>query len=75
MGGGVSKPSAGKCAALVSNGQRSARVAQYGSAPLLYLWVHEDGHGGHGIVLDVDQAIEIIDGLNDIIDDIEGVSA
>jgi hypothetical protein len=47
-------------------------VARYGRrAPLVHLWVHRDGEGGYGITLDYDQAVDLIEGINEVLDEIE----
>jgi len=71
----MSRPSAKDSVALVPNrdGRYNIRVARFGKAPLLHIWVHENGKGGKGIVLNAAEATEFVEGLNDLLDEIEGV--
>jgi hypothetical protein len=68
----VSKPTAKNCAVLVRHERWSTRAARVGKAPLVHIWVQEDGNGGRGMYLDVEAATELIEGLNDLLDEIEG---
>lgn len=68
----MSKPAPKNCAVLVQHQEYSVRAARCGLAPMVNLWVHEDGRGGKGMFLNVAQATELIEGLNDLLDEIEG---
>ena len=70
----MSKPSAKKCAVLIQHNEYNIRVARVGVGPLVEVWVHEDGNGGRGIILSVEQTEVLIEGLNDLLDEIEGWS-
>jgi hypothetical protein len=70
----MGRPSAKHSAAVVENkdGTHNIRVARFGKAPLVCVWLQEVGVGGKGIILDADEATELIEGLNDLLDEIEG---
>ena len=68
----MGKPTAKSCAVNIEHKGFSLRAARVGRGPLVQLWVHEDGNGGRGIILDVTQATDLIEGLNDLLDEIEG---
>lgn len=63
----MGKPSIGRCAVLLYSGENNIRVARVGGGPLVTVWVN-----GRGIILDVDQTEELIDGLDELLDEIEG---
>lgn len=67
----MGKPQASACTAIVRHKAHTVRVARFGRAPLLHLWVHKDGEGGTGIVLDFAEAEELIEGMNVLLDEIE----
>lgn len=69
-----SKARPDKCAVVIEHDEFSVRAYRVGIGPLIMLWVHEDGKGGRGIILDVEQSTELIEGLNDLLDEIEEVS-
>jgi hypothetical protein len=71
----MSRPSVKDCAAFVTNkdGRCNIRAARFGKAPLVHIWLHEVGAGGKSIILDAAQATELVEGLNDLLDQIEGV--
>lgn len=69
----MGKPSLANCALVLERGDFSLRVSRVGAGPLVSLWVHEHGNGGRGIILDVAEASELIECLNDLLDEIEGV--
>jgi hypothetical protein len=73
----MSRPARKDCAAFVENkdGTSNIRVARFGRAPLVHVWVHKLGEGGKGIILNVEEATDLVDGLNDLLDDIEGVES
>lgn len=65
------KPKADRCALVVEHEQYSVRLSRVGKGPLVLLWVHEDGNGGRGIILDVKQSDVVIEGWQDLLDEIE----
>lgn len=69
----MSRPQKSKCYVVVENqsGSHDVRVARFGNAPLVHLWVHQPGAGGTGIVLDYDESVELVEGLNDLLDELE----
>lgn len=67
----MGKPSAGQCPVIIRSGDYSIRAARVGKSPLVNIWVHEDGNGGRGILVRFDEAVEFIEGLNVILDEIE----
>lgn len=73
----MTRPSPKKCHAYVENhtGAFNIRAARVGKAPLVQVWVHEVGAGGRGIIMDYDEAVEFVEGLNDLLDEIEGESS
>lgn len=71
----MSKPSNKTLAVLIEHKEYSVRASRVGSGPLVNLWVGEHGNGGRGIILDVDQATELVEGLNDLLDEIEGLTS
>lgn len=70
----MGKPSVKACTAIVTNDPFSIRVARVGKGPLVAVWVHEDGNGGRGVVLDFDQTETLIEGLNLVLDEIDNDS-
>lgn len=71
----MGRPSASSCAVIIEHNEFSVRASRVGGGPLVSLWVHETGNGGRGIILDVPQAEELIEGLADLLDEIEGVTS
>lgn len=67
----MSKPATKNCAAIIEYNGRSVRIERVGKGPLVNLWVQEIGNGGRGIFLDVEQTEDLIEGLNDLLDEIE----
>lgn len=68
----MSKPATKNCAIVIEHGDFSIRLARVGKGPLVEVWVHEDGNGGRGMILDVEQSDRYIDAWQDLLDDIEG---
>ena len=58
-------------AVVIEHNEFSIRASRVGKGPLVTVWVHETGNGGRGIILDFDQAVEFIEGLNVLLDEIE----
>lgn len=71
----MGRPSTGRCSVVIENGRFSIRAARVGSGPLVEVWVHEKNNGGRGMILDFDQAVEFIEGLNLLLDEIESDSS
>ena len=71
----MTRPSKKDSVFLVENkdGRYNIRAARFGKAPLIHIWLHEVGAGGKGIILDAAEATEVVEGLNDLLDEIEGV--
>lgn len=67
----MGKPSVKACTAIITNDPFSIRVARVGKGPLVAVWVHEDGNGGRGVVLDYAQSETLIEGLNLVLDEID----
>lgn len=70
----MGKPSTNKCSVILEHNGHSIRASRVGTSPLIQLWTHESGNGGRGMILDFDQTVELIEGLNLLLDEIEGVS-
>lgn len=68
----MGRPSTSKCAVVIENDEFSIRAARVGKSPLVTVWVHEVGNGGRGMILDFAQTEELIEGLNLLLDEIEG---
>ena len=68
----MGKPTAPQSVVLVEHDEFSVRLARVGKGPLVPVWVHEDGNGGRGIILDVEQSDEVISAWQDLLDEIEG---
>jgi hypothetical protein len=64
----MSKPTGRNVRLIIEHDDFSVRLAR------VQIWVHEHGNGGRGIILDLDQSVEFVEGYNDLLDEIEGVS-
>lgn len=69
----LSRPAKHKCTAVVPNrdGSYDIRCSRVGKGPLIHVWVHQYGNGGRGIILGYEESLALIEGLNDIVDEIE----
>lgn len=67
----MSKPSTRSCSVIIEHDEYSVRACRVGSGPLINLWIHESGNGGRGMILDFEQTVELIEGLNLLLDEIE----
>lgn len=68
----MSRPTKSRCKVHVEAGDRDLRIARYGKGPLAHLWVSQPGDNyGLGIILDVEQADQVIDALVDLLNEIE----
>jgi hypothetical protein len=67
----MGKPSRASSAVLIEHDECSIRVSRVGRGPLVSVWVHENGNGGRGMILDVAGVEELMDGLDDLLDEIE----
>jgi len=70
----VGKPSAANSRVLIEHEGYSIRLARVGRGPLVQIWVHEDGNGGRGMILDVAQSDILLDGYADLLDEIDNES-
>lgn len=68
----MSKPSAKNSVIVIEDGDFSIRLSRVGKSPVVCVWVHEQGNGGRGMLLDVDQSDAMIEAWQDLLDDIEG---
>lgn len=69
----MGKPTEAGSALVIRNGDFSLRLARVGQGPLIQFWVHQDGNGGRGMIVDVAEATEVVEVLNDLLDEIEEV--
>lgn len=67
----MGKPTAANCVVIVENGEFSIRLSRVGKGPLVQVWVHEDGNGGRGIILDIENSDAVISAWQDLLDEIE----
>lgn len=68
----MSRPSVAKAAFTIDSGRGfDVRGERVGKGPLVSLWVSEHGCRSCGIILNVAQAAELIEALNDLLDEIE----
>jgi len=65
------KRAAKDCVVVIENDPYSIRASRVGVGPLVNIWVHEDGNGGRGMILDFEQTEELIEGLNVLLDEID----
>lgn len=69
----MGKPSEKNCVCIITSPDEkfSIRLARVGKGPLVEIWVHEDGHGGRGMILDVEDSDIFIEEWQDLLDEIE----
>lgn len=71
----MSKPSAKRCAVVIEHNEFSIRLSRVGNGPLVSVWVSEHSNGGRGIILDVAQSDEFIEGWQEVLDQIDNEAA
>lgn len=73
----MTRPSRVQSFAIIPNTHETheIRLCQVGKGPLAQLWVQETGGKGAGIILNVEQATDLVESLNDLLDILETIPA
>ena len=70
----MGKPTATNARCVIRHEGFSLWLARVGKGPLCQLWIHEDGNGGRGMIVDVPQSDEFIGAWQDLLDEIDNES-